>query len=1019
MSKRNLSELLGGDADAERPSTKQRRRSPSPPLPPPHRWHPHPRLPRPSPPPQGPPPAFQQPTQIISFSYTPARELEFTDSALRFLAAPPPRARLAHGYERWVRRPETRPRIDGLLRALSAARGKRHPALANGVGAVAWRGVLTRYVCSRCCVKMDGKADGEVERILTAPYEEREGWEMNVMRGCAKKTTSPRAIGLQTYFGYAFESYCTSATPSANPRAPGVNVPQAPGDPPGWGGDVDTNVQWCSVVRTKLGETRLVRSIGEVDCFRWKYTGKTDTFVELKTSLAIRGPQDEVRFEKKLLKFYMQSFLLGVPEIFVGFRTPSGEITTTQTFRTVEIPRLVRGKAHGWEPGMATPSSSATSPSPTIAFSPPLTTPPMHQDLPEADHRKAAVEKFRARAEISNVTRSLRARLSYASYKATHNLAHVPLRELEAQSQSQAQIFSRTMAAKRKASAALANTYSASGGNPATGGNNNYYNNPATQGSGSPGGSRRTGAGSMAPPAGPMRYYPGTVGAERPLPAQSLFTSILAPPPSQPARTILNVADPPVPPPSRPPPSPHAGVRPRTTKPASRSAGGASMQKSSSSSRHAAHDKASASKQRSTAKRAVDKGKARAHGHRRDIADDDVDADGDVDMKAAATLTSLLLNHRPSIGSASSPRSSLDADEDHTRGEAYGHYAQSSARHGGTPQPSAPSTSSQGAPELRRTSASVTPPPTQPSSQHSQHQQQTQPASQSQSTTPRPAPTDNEAADLMLFLATSPSPVRRERDREAYRALNGGAMGLGGRTSSKPVGRVLFPTAGELGGGLARGAADSFTSSVSSIGGMGSRGGTPVPAAPSPAPTAVPIQTPVAPAPVPAAQAQGSQLLPPAGVVASPVPRPATPTPTQKAVYGVPVSMLPAQAPTIQQQQVPSTAPAPQQPAPVPTQTQPAPQQVQDNFNFNDFLHASPSPGPGAAPAPPQQKAAASSLRADVGRKLFEEEQMRQAQAQAAGMGMGMQMQGNMGKAREGMQGREGLGAGIDLVQQS
>jgi RAT1-interacting protein len=27
----------------------------------------------------------------------------------------------------------------------------------------------------------NGKADGEVERILTAPYEERDGWEMNIM----------------------------------------------------------------------------------------------------------------------------------------------------------------------------------------------------------------------------------------------------------------------------------------------------------------------------------------------------------------------------------------------------------------------------------------------------------------------------------------------------------------------------------------------------------------------------------------------------------------------------------------------------------------------------------------------------------------------------------------------------------------------------------------------------------------------------------------------------------------------
>lgn len=52
--------------------------------------------------------------------------------------------------------------------------------------------------------------------------------------------------------------------------------------------------------------------------------------MELKTSMSIRGPEDEARFEKyvlvmvtgalsdnfisrKLLKFYMQSFLLGVP----------------------------------------------------------------------------------------------------------------------------------------------------------------------------------------------------------------------------------------------------------------------------------------------------------------------------------------------------------------------------------------------------------------------------------------------------------------------------------------------------------------------------------------------------------------------------------------------------------------------------------------------------------------------------------------------------------------------------------
>jgi len=57
---------------------------------------------------------------------------------------------------------------------------------------------------------------------------------------------------MQTYYGYAFESWCTASRPGASSV---------------WGGDVDTNVQWCSVVKTKLGDTRMVIG-GEVDCVR-------------------------------------------------------------------------------------------------------------------------------------------------------------------------------------------------------------------------------------------------------------------------------------------------------------------------------------------------------------------------------------------------------------------------------------------------------------------------------------------------------------------------------------------------------------------------------------------------------------------------------------------------------------------------------------------------------------------------------------------------------------------------------
>lgn len=63
----------------------------------------------------------------------------------------------------------------------------------------------------------------------------------------------------QTYYGYAFESYSTTSTPGRRENA-SSHVQ-------GWGGDVNTNIQWCSVVKTKLNDRRIVIG-GEVDCVR-------------------------------------------------------------------------------------------------------------------------------------------------------------------------------------------------------------------------------------------------------------------------------------------------------------------------------------------------------------------------------------------------------------------------------------------------------------------------------------------------------------------------------------------------------------------------------------------------------------------------------------------------------------------------------------------------------------------------------------------------------------------------------
>ncbi|KAL4062868.1 RAI1 like PD-XK nuclease-domain-containing protein [Scleroderma yunnanense] len=271
--------------------------------------------------------SIQQPNQLLTFSYNTEHIQEFNDSALRYFVEPPRGADLGFHYEKWIKRPEERGRLDALLSAWS--KFKKSAVSVPDIHVISWRGVMTK--------------------ILVAPYEETDSWELNVMlvhgtfyleehlsdaKLKEKDAMTPRHR-LQSYYGYAFESYCTSTEPR----------------PSGWGGDVNTNVQWCSVVKTKLGDRRIVMG-GEVDCVRGDYSGRTDDYVELKTSLSIRNASDEAKFEKKLLKFYFQSFLLGVPEIVVGFRKPSGHLTAVQSFRTVEIPRLVRGKPDTWDPSI-------------------------------------------------------------------------------------------------------------------------------------------------------------------------------------------------------------------------------------------------------------------------------------------------------------------------------------------------------------------------------------------------------------------------------------------------------------------------------------------------------------------------------------------------------------------------------------------------------------------------------------------------------------------------------------------
>ena len=73
-------------------------------------------------------------------------------------------------------------------------------------------------------------------------------------------------------------------------------------------------------------------------------------WIELKTSAEIENDKDVLKYERKLLKFWIQSFLLGVPKIIVGFRNRNGILQRLEEMETKNIPGLVKRRGKGtWD----------------------------------------------------------------------------------------------------------------------------------------------------------------------------------------------------------------------------------------------------------------------------------------------------------------------------------------------------------------------------------------------------------------------------------------------------------------------------------------------------------------------------------------------------------------------------------------------------------------------------------------------------------------------------------------------
>ncbi|RWQ92819.1 RAI1 like PD-XK nuclease-domain-containing protein [Paecilomyces variotii] len=293
---------------------------------------------------QGSDATIRRPREIACFSYDDEHRFHLDDSSLRYYYPPDLPADLSRGFDTFQQLDDSGDEhLDALLETIMAHEKSTGSKCEADV--ITWRGMMTK--------------------IMTAPFDIMNGFEMNVTNfqgtifieeNNAYKNEQKRAQrnqrmppgmpsqDMMSFWGYKFETLSVLSKPwDPTPR----EEIEGRADQ-----IVNNKAQYCSVVRTGIGKAKMIIG-GEVDAV-WdcKPERKEDpiNWVELKTSAEIRNDRDMLKYERKLLKFWAQSFLLGVPKIIVGFRNQDGILQRLEELETHAIPGKVKRVGKGtWD----------------------------------------------------------------------------------------------------------------------------------------------------------------------------------------------------------------------------------------------------------------------------------------------------------------------------------------------------------------------------------------------------------------------------------------------------------------------------------------------------------------------------------------------------------------------------------------------------------------------------------------------------------------------------------------------
>lgn len=290
----------------------------------------------------------KRPKEIACFSYDNKHEFHLDDSSLQWYYPPKLGADLSKGFDTFDKHDESLDEhLDSLLKTIAAHEQEEGKKIDANI--VTWRGMMTK--------------------IMSAPFEDRDGFEMNAThyQDCifieedyeSKQQSKEQQVKQQrnrrgqfspevmTYWGYKFEALSCLPRPWGEVNREFIENREEH--------IVSNKAQYCSVVRTGIGETVLCLG-GEVDAI-WDskptQKGAPINWIELKTSVEIRDDRGMNNFERKLMKFWIQSFLLGVPKIVVGFRSQNGILTKLEEIQTASIPETAAKRGvRSWDANM-------------------------------------------------------------------------------------------------------------------------------------------------------------------------------------------------------------------------------------------------------------------------------------------------------------------------------------------------------------------------------------------------------------------------------------------------------------------------------------------------------------------------------------------------------------------------------------------------------------------------------------------------------------------------------------------